>query len=241
MRKCFFGTVLFGFAMTFYYASVYMESNYNGYQRIKAYIPYIESIDTLFKTNPDEPRIFCMILTHSGNLNTRTKAVYQAWATKCDNHKFISVIPDEWTKEAKMVVTNETKLMRGFELTYQNMTFLQPINYTIDRYNKLTDKMFQTFKYMYLNYKKYDWYLKADDDTFVFIDNLRAFLRNKNSSSPVTYGWDFHCYVNYGYHSGGAGYVLSHEAMTRIGSKLVDNYTFCKYNGGIEVKFSQVY
>jgi hypothetical protein len=49
----------------------------------------------------------------------------------------------------------------------------------------------------------YDFYLKADDDTFVFVDNLRKFLSDKNRTSPVTYGWDFHCYVHRGYHSGG--------------------------------------
>ena len=53
--------------------------------------------------------------------------------------------------------------------------------------------MFQTFKYLYKNYNDFDFYLKADDDTFVFVDNLRKFLSNKNRSSPVTYGWDFHC------------------------------------------------
>ena len=55
--------------------------------------------------------------------------------------------------------------------------------------------MFQTFKYVYKHYNDYDFYLKADDDTFVFVDNLRKFLSDKNRTSPVTYGWDFHCMV----------------------------------------------
>ena len=198
------------------------------------------------------PTIFCIILTHPNNLKGRTKAVFESWATKCDKYKFVSVIPEEWTKKLNINISNETRLS-GFELDYENMSYLQPLNYTFDVYNKLTDKMFQTFKYLYKNYNDYDFYLKADDDTFVFVDNLRKFLIDKNRTSPVTYGWDFHCYVHRGYHSGGlilkcsqcleytriivinikgAGYVLSNEALTRIGSKLSQNYSFCKQNSG---------
>jgi glycoprotein-N-acetylgalactosamine 3-beta-galactosyltransferase len=62
-----------------------------------------------------------------------------------------------------------------------------------------------TYKYN----NKYDWYLKADDDTFVFVDNLRLFLNDKNPNLPVDYGYDFKVKVEGGYHSGGGGYVLS--------------------------------
>ena len=34
--------------------------------------------------------------------------------------------------------------------------------------------------------------------------------------------------VEKGYHSGGAGYVLSNEAIKRIGVELVSNFSFCK-------------
>lgn len=62
---------------------------------------------------------------------------------------------------------------------------------------------------------------------------MRAFLKNKNSSSPVTYGFDFKTYVPYGYHSGGAGYILSNNALNKIGSYLHKNYKNCS-NTGIE-------
>jgi len=78
--------------------------------------------------------------------------------------------------------------------------------------------------------------LKADDDTFIFVDNLREFVSNKNSSLPVTYGYDFKVIVDHGYHSGGGGYLLSNEALLRIGTKLNNDYKFCP-NTGTEGRF----
>ena len=100
-------------------------------------------------------------------------------------------------------------------------------------YGKLTDKVYKTLRDVYLRYNDYDWYLKADDDTFIFVDNLKSFLKTKNSSQPVTYGYDFKIVVEGGYHSGGAGYVLSSTALKKLGSALAFNYSFCP-NTGIE-------
>ena len=55
----------------------------------------------------------------------------------------------------------------------------------IDKYNLLTFKVFRMFIDAYKYYNKYDWYLKADDDTFIFVDNLKKFLSEKNSSMPI--------------------------------------------------------
>ena len=93
--------------------------------------------------------------------------------------------------------------------------------------------MFNTYKYVYKKYPDYDWYLKADDDTFIFMDNLRKFLKNKNSSVPINFGRNWDILVKNGYESGGAGYVLSREAMMRIGKALDSNFNYCS-NSGVE-------
>jgi glycoprotein-N-acetylgalactosamine 3-beta-galactosyltransferase len=89
------------------------------------------------------------------------------------------------------------------------------------------------FKEIYLRYNDYNWYLKADDDTVVFMDHLREFLSDKNPQDPLTYGCTLKGKVYKGYQSGGAGYVLSREALNRIGEQLNKNYSFCP-NSGIE-------
>jgi glycoprotein-N-acetylgalactosamine 3-beta-galactosyltransferase len=104
---------------------------------------------------------------------------------------------------------------------------LEPSGKFNESYDSLTIKVYSTIIDVYNNYNSYDWYLKADDDTYIFMDNLKKFLKNKNQFEAVTYG----CNLNYLnltiYQSGGAGYVLSREALNRAGRKLTTNYKSC--------------
>ena len=61
------------------------------------------------------------------------------------------------------------------------------------------------FKYMYDNHiNEADWFMKADDDTFAIMENLRYFLSDKNPSDAVYYGHHFNVIVKpQGYFSGG--------------------------------------
>ena len=76
---------------------------------------------------------------------------------------------------------------------------------------------------------QYDWVLKADDDTFIFMENLKAMLSHFNSSSALIGGAMWRCRNNPDcqhwedksqsqqmFMSGGAGYVLSREAVRRF-------------------------
>ncbi|XP_053561498.1 glycoprotein-N-acetylgalactosamine 3-beta-galactosyltransferase 1-A-like [Bombina bombina] len=78
-------------------------------------------------------------------------------------------------------------------------------------------KTIRAFHYVHKHYfEKAEWFLKADDDTYVAIDNLRFFLSNYTPHQPVYFGSRFKPLVKQGYMSGGAGYVLSKEALNRF-------------------------
>ena len=61
-----------------------------------------------------------------------------------------------------------------------------------------------------------DWFLKSDDDSYIIMENLRSFLRSHNPLDPLQFGCKLIQIVPKGYMSGGAGYVLSKEALKRF-------------------------
>ncbi|CAH8465442.1 unnamed protein product [Heterobilharzia americana] len=67
----------------------------------------------------------------------------------------------------------------------------------------------------------------TDDDTFVVMENLRSVLSRHNPSDPFMMGYHFPYITKNGYFSGGAGYVLSREALKRIVEQAIDKHPDC--------------
>lgn len=189
------------------------------------------SNQTEIKKNSSIPRVFCILLTTKEKLHTKAKSVYEIWANQCDNLKFISLLPEEFST---FNLSKNTSKPTFLELDRDFVkSWLAPHGLEKDTYKNLTNKVFLAYKHIHKYHSDYEWYLKADDDTFIFVNNLRKFLIDKNSSSAVTYGFDFNVNVDGGFHSGGGGYLMSNEAFRRIGSKLNEDFRFCP-NSGIE-------
>ena len=162
---------------------------------------------SVVETQPalSHPAIFCVILSQTKNLDTKAKVVYNAWGHKCSDYRIVSLIPG-------LNLTNDR-----IDTTYDNLfKVLKPEGLFNDTYGNLTYKILLAFEDAYKIRPDFDWFLKADDDTFIFYDNLRDFAANKNRSDPITFGYDFKVNVPRGYHSGGGGYLLSNEAMKRL-------------------------
>ena len=69
---------------------------------------------------------------------------------------------------------------------------LAPIKNIEPGYLHLTKKTHLAFAFAYEHYlNEFDWFVKADDDTYLSIEHLKYFLKDKNSSAPVTYGYNF--------------------------------------------------
>ena len=53
----------------------------------------------------------------------------------------------------------------------------------------LWDKVKLAFKYVYENhFDDFDWFLKADDDTFVIVENLKEMLSEYDTNDPIHFG-----------------------------------------------------
>lgn len=153
-------------------------------------------------------RVLCWIMTGPQNLDTKAIHVKKTWAKRCNVLIFISS------------TTNTSFPTVGLNIS--------------EGREHLTGKTMQAFKYVYEHYKdQAEWFMKADDDTYVILENLRYFLKDYKPSDPVYFGHHFKTIVKQGYYSGGAGYVLSKEALTRLVVRGKDP-KLCRQDGGAE-------
>ncbi|KAH8870541.1 Glycoprotein-N-acetylgalactosamine 3-beta-galactosyltransferase 1, partial [Schistosoma japonicum] len=91
----------------------------------------------------------------------------------------------------------------------------------------LWSKMRTALRYIYQFRDDYDYFLKADDDTYVIMENLLDALQHYSPDMPFMLGHRFPTHVRNGYFSGGAGYVLSREALKNIVEKSIDKHPNC--------------
>ncbi len=142
--------------------------------------------DTLARKLKKEVRILCWILTSPKTIHTKGKAVKETWGKRCNKLIFMSSENDP---------------------SYPAIN----LNVTESREN-LWDKTRAAFKYVYQHHlNDADWFVKADDDSFVIVENLRYFLSKYNPNKPHFFGRWFTPFG--GYNSGGAGYVLSRKSV----------------------------
>jgi glycoprotein-N-acetylgalactosamine 3-beta-galactosyltransferase len=153
-------------------------------------------------------RILCLVLTHPDNHKTKAYQVFNTWGRRCTYIEFLTSEPDDGiptivshSREEYDLVWAKTKL--GFKTAY-------------DKY-----------------YDKVDWVMKADDDTYVIMENLRYLLSSYSPREPIWLG----CVLKVAevcldgldeYMMGGAGYVLSKEAVRRFNEISLQNTSFCQ-------------
>ncbi|MEE6471762.1 hypothetical protein FKM82_009363 [Ascaphus truei] len=136
-------------------------------------------------------RVLCWIMTAPKTLQTKAIHLKYSWTRHCNVVLFMS----STTNESFPTIGLGTKEGR----------------------DQLYWKTIRAFQYVHQHYLDLaDWFLKADDDTYVVVENLRWMLSNYTSDQPIYFGKHFKPYIKQGYMSGGAGYVLSKEALKRF-------------------------
>ncbi|XP_055356103.1 glycoprotein-N-acetylgalactosamine 3-beta-galactosyltransferase 1-like [Paramacrobiotus metropolitanus] len=135
-------------------------------------------------------KILCWVLTQPDN-KEKAYAVKRTWGKRCDTLIFVSSV-------------NDTDLPAVDSQVFEDRRYLW-------------DKTKFGFRFAYKNHlSTHDWFFKADDDTYVVVENLRYLLKDYSPEQPVFFGSHFRRVVSNGYMSGGAGYALSKEAVRRF-------------------------
>ncbi|XP_042874573.1 glycoprotein-N-acetylgalactosamine 3-beta-galactosyltransferase 1-like [Penaeus japonicus] len=143
-------------------------------------------------------RVLCWVLMCPSKHNVTAVHVKATWGKRCDKLIFMSNEEDP-------------------ELGAVNL-------HVPEGFYKLWIKTRSAFKYLYNHHlDEYDWFLKADDDTYVVVENLRYMLAPYDPNQPIAMGCRLKGNVpGKGYLTGGAGYVLSREALRRVVERGID-------------------
>ena len=160
------------FVIIMYVQILYSRSHSNDHSHNRIKHPEDLNKNT---TNTSLPRILCLILTSPKYFLTRTKAVNETWAPRCNRYFFVTEYPPNNISSQEFNFTNHIPIL--------------PLKNLTTGYDHLTQKVTLAFLYAYENYfNDFDWFVKADDDTYLIVENLKMFLSTKNTFVPVTYG-----------------------------------------------------
>ncbi|KAF5403183.1 Glycoprotein-N-acetylgalactosamine 3-beta-galactosyltransferase [Paragonimus heterotremus] len=154
-------------------------------------------------TPEEKPRILCYLNTYPKNYEKKAIHAQNTWARKCDKHFFTSTVKHD--KLSVMIL---------------NMT--EP-----EVRKHLWVKMRKILRQLYLFADEYDYFFKADDDTYAVVENLREAVKNHSPNFPFMLGHKWHVLCPGGYFSGGAGYLLSRAALKRIVELAIDKHPAC--------------
>lgn len=126
-------------------------------------------------------RILCLLNTGPKTQYRKAIHIHQTWGQHCDKLLFASTLTD----------VNMNAI--GFNLP--------------DSHSYVWGKEKLMLQYVYKNFgHHYDWFYKADDDTFAIMENLRLLLSSYSTNDPIYLGYKFNTTQHrWGYHSGGAG------------------------------------
>lgn len=159
--------------------------------------------DYATKTNITGHRLLCMVLTSPANYLTKAVHVQATWGRRCDTLLFISDSSSEGGLSG-LITPDIVADLPLVELP------------GVDGREHLWDKVKLGLSTIWIDYSsQFDFLIKADDDTFLIVENLKYLLSQLSPSEPLILGHQQED-IGVAYLSGGPGYVLSHAAVRDI-------------------------
>ena len=141
------------------------------------------------KPTAAKTKLLCWVMTYKKNHATRVSDIYLTWAKRCDKTVLCSNLED---KEKGIIDLGITET--------------GSIDVMIEKSLKCWDYIFDKYR------DEYDYFIKADDDTYVVVENLRHFLDVRGSIEVPFYAGRYFKSSDE-FNAGGAGYVLNRKAL----------------------------
>ncbi|GMR62794.1 hypothetical protein PMAYCL1PPCAC_32989, partial [Pristionchus mayeri] len=147
------------------------------------------------------------VTTSSKYHDTRAQAVNETWLKRCDHGVIFTDAP--FAKDTNIPYRT---LFAGIPDTYENL------------FHKSRFAFYYISEIMRADF---DWIVQANDDTYMIVENLRAYLRTLDPNQPYYLGYRMKPYLQNGYNQGG-GYVLSRRALELFAEHAYNN-TICSF------------
>ncbi|EDQ86385.1 uncharacterized protein MONBRDRAFT_28361 [Monosiga brevicollis MX1] len=148
-------------------------------------------------------KLFCMVMVTPSDLYTSGKAIMDTWGSRCDTLVFVNSESHPSFPTWKIDLPGpESRELMWFKSRH---AWLRAYNTQL---------------------KSHHWFLRAERDTYVLVDNLREKLADQDPEAPISMGRLFHGRYqgeNMTYFSSGAGMVLSRGALSAIGQAAMHN------------------
>lgn len=143
----------------------------------------------------NDVKILCWIMTTPKNHQKKARHVKRTWGNRCNRLLFMS------TSEGKVRIKSFKRFNSNIVFVLWVSQFIDPELESIalpvkEGRNSLWAKTKEAFKYIHKHHlDEADWFLKADDDTYVIMENLRYMLYPYSPSFPIYLGCKFKPFV----------------------------------------------
>ncbi|XP_062133269.1 glycoprotein-N-acetylgalactosamine 3-beta-galactosyltransferase 1 [Drosophila sulfurigaster albostrigata] len=145
------------------------------------------------------PRIFCIISTYGYRQSTTAIHIKRTWANHCDRFLFVS---DDSHEEIEPAV------------------FLK----VPDKWHQYRAHLEYVHRY---HFDEADWFLYANDDNFVVVENLRHMLQSKNPDELVYFGCKLRSHSNQVYMYDRAAIIFSSATLQRFVLQALPDESIC--------------
>ncbi|GAB6032350.1 hypothetical protein CHUAL_010987 [Chamberlinius hualienensis] len=193
-------TIIFYFSTTFKYAIARSKQNVISkvVQKLSNKKWQMFTDDKIARKLQKTIRVLCWIAVTKSSYE-KAMIINQTWGQRCTKILFIG---DKTTTNISGIVSLDVP----------------------DGRLKLWSKTKEAFKYIFENHiEEADWFLKADTDTYVIMENLRYLLSTQTPNKPQYVGCIIRLFYSEGYNSGGAGYLLNRLALKKLVSRGYNN------------------